>query len=57
MSTQTMEQFEVLSVTDLTTIEGGGVVSDIGGFVGNTWNTLYNTGRDFGRSIVNAVMP
>ena len=49
--------FVSLSESELTSIAGGGIVSEISSFVGNTWNTLYNTGRDFGRSIVNALTP
>ena len=63
MNTQTFEQFDVLAVnfsvitdSELAELQGGGIIGDVGNFVGNTWNTLYNTGRDFGRSVVNAIM-
>lgn len=45
----------VLTDLDLMDINGGAnLLSDIGGFIGNAWNTLYNSGRDLGRSIVNS---
>lgn len=48
----------VLTDLDLMDINGGAnLLSDIGGFIGNAWNTLYNSGRDLGRSIVNALIP
>ena len=47
-----------LDVIQLESIVGGsGVIADLGNAVGKTWNTLYQTGRDFGRSLVHAIMP
>ncbi|WP_195214549.1 alcohol dehydrogenase [Streptococcus salivarius] len=46
-----------LSLTELAQINGGGIMSSVAGLVKDTWGTLYSTGRDFGRSVVNAVMP
>lgn len=49
--------FVALSEHELLNCEGGvGIFEDIGRFVGGTWNVLYQTGRDFGRSIVNAAI-
>ena len=43
-----------LSLTELAQINGGGILSSVAGLVKDTWGTLYSTGRDFGRSVVNA---
>lgn len=49
--------FVVLSKHELLSCEGGvGIFEDMGRFVSGTWNVLYQSGRDFGRSIVNAVI-
>lgn len=45
-----------LTLDELAVIEGGGVLSGLSDFVQGSWNVLYNSGRDFGRSVVNAVM-
>ena len=49
--------FLELSFDDLAVIEGGGVLSGVTDFVKGSWDTLYYSGRDFGRSVVNALMP
>lgn len=51
-----MENLKELNFQELEQINGGGVIGDVGDFVGKTWNTLYNSGRDFGRSVVNGLM-
>ncbi|BBA91671.1 MULTISPECIES: alcohol dehydrogenase [Streptococcus] len=49
--------FVILTNQELTTIKGGSnLFSDIGGFINKTWQTLYNSGRDFGRSIINGII-
>lgn len=55
--TSIYDHYQTLSDTELMTIEGGSTISDLGGFVSSSWNTLYNSGRDFGRSIMNALIP
>lgn len=54
----TMENVNFVALTDeeLMETEGGDIFASVGNFVGSTWNTLYYSGRDFGRSIVNALM-
>ncbi|WP_156403311.1 alcohol dehydrogenase [Holzapfeliella floricola] len=47
-----MEKMICLSNAELEKINGGGLFD----FIGNTWSTIYNTGRDFGRSVVRGVM-
>ena len=49
--------FSDLSLTELAQINGGGILSSVAGLVKDTWGTLYSTGRDFDRSVVNAAMP
>ena len=50
--------YQELSPEELLTITGGsGLLADFGNAVGKTWNTLYQTGRDFGRSLVHAIIP
>ena len=46
-----------LSLTELAQNNGGGILSSVAGLVKDTWGTLYSTGRDFDRSVVNAAMP
>ena len=48
--------YTCLTEAELATIDGGGSVFDSAKFIVQTWNILYNSGRDFGRSIVNGIM-
>ena len=49
--------YQLLDEEALLSIQGGDIFSSVGGFVSSSWNTLYNSGRDFGRSLVNALIP
>lgn len=48
--------YTCLTEAELATIDGGVSVFDSAKFIVQTWNILYNSGRDFGRSIINAIM-
>ena len=49
---------QVIDVVDLQSITGGaGYISEAGSAIGKTWAMIYKTGRDFGRSLVNAMIP
>lgn len=51
------ENYATLENEDLAVVIGGGPIGDaIGGageFVGQAWDTLYESGKDFGRNIYN----
>lgn len=51
-----LNNYEEIAGYDLENIAGGGVISQAGDFVSKTWKTIYDTGRDFGRSVVGAFM-
>ncbi|MCU0081961.1 hypothetical protein [Streptococcus danieliae] len=54
----TCPESELIDVADLQMITGGaGYVSEAGSAIGKTWAMIYKTGRDFGRSLVNALIP
>ena len=48
--------YTCLTEAELATIDGGASVFDSTKFIVQTWNILYNSGRDFGRSIINGIM-
>ena len=48
--------YTYLTEAELATIDGGASVFDSTKFIVQTWNILYNSGRDFGRSIINGIM-
>lgn len=54
----TCPEGQVLDSLDLQVITGGaGYISEAGSAIGKTWAMIYKTGRDFGRSLVNAMIP
>ena len=48
--------YTYITEAELASIDGGASVFDSAKFIVQTWNILYNSGRDFGRSIINGIM-